>query len=144
MKAKKRILILFISCIVILVGALIFDKIYNKEYYIELSYNQFVKKIEKKDSFVLCLSQTTCSHCAEFKPKLKEVAEEYKVELYYMETNLLNEEQTEALKKIVAFSGTPTTVFITDGEEKLVANRISGDISKEKLIKKLKSNGIIK
>ena len=144
MKAKKRILIIFISCIVILVGALIFDKIYNKEYYIELSYNQFVKKIEKKDSFVLCLSQTTCSHCAEFKPKLKEVAEEYKVELYYMETNLLNEEQTEALKKIVAFSGTPTTVFITDGEEKLVANRISGDISKEKLIKKLKSNGIIK
>ena len=125
-------------------GALIFDKIYNKEYYIELSYNQFVKKIEKKDSFVLCLSQTTCSHCAEFKPKLKEVAEEYKVELYYMETNLLNEEQTEALKKIVACSGTPTTVFITDGEEKLVANRISGDISKEKLIKKLKSNGIIK
>ena len=144
MKAKKRILILFISCIVILVGALIFDKIYNKEYYIELNYEQFVKKIEKKDSFVLCLSQTTCSHCADFKPKLKEVAEQYKVELYYMETNLLNEEQTESLKKIVAFSGTPTTVFITDGEEKLVANRISGDISKEKLIKKLKSNGIIK
>ena len=144
MKAKKRILILFITCIVILVGALIFDKIYNKEYFIELKYEEFIKKIENKDSFVLCLSQTTCSHCAEFKPKLKEVAKQYKIELYYMETNLLNKEQTEGLKKIVAFSGTPTTVFITDGEEKLVANRISGDISKEKLIKKLKSNGIIK
>jgi len=144
MKAKKRIIILFIICLIVLIGAIAADRINGKEYLIELKYEDVMKKIENKESFVLCLSQTTCQHCADFKPKLKEVAKEYKKELYYIETNLLTEEEATSFKKIISFSGTPTTVFITEGEEKTAANRINGDLSKDKLIKKLKSNGIIK
>lgn len=144
MKAKKRIIILFITCLVILIGALVFDKINSKEYLKELKYDEVIKKIENKESFVLCLSQTTCSHCAEFKPTLKKVAKEYKTEMYYIETNLFTEEQNTEFKKIINFTGTPTTVFFTNGEEKTAANRIVGELSKEKLIKKLKSNGVIK
>ena len=48
------------------------------------------------------------------------------------------------LKKIFNFDGTPTTVFVIDGEEKTAANRIVGEASEEKITKKLKSNGFIK
>ena len=144
MKAKKRIMILFCICVVVLIAAVIIDKNYNKEYFIELNYQQVLNKFEKKDSFVLCLSQTSCEHCAKFKPRLQEVANEYKKEIYYVETDLFTEEQSEAFKKLIAFSGTPTTVFITEGEEKTAANRINGEVSTEKIVKKLKNNGIIK
>ncbi len=144
MKTKKRILILVIACIIIAIIAIVIDKVNTKEYFIELSYDEIMTKLEKKESFVLCLSQTTCSHCAEYKPKLKQISKQYKTYLYYTETNLFTEEQTDNFQNIISFKGTPTTVFITNGEEKTVANRISGDLAKEKIIKKLKSNGFIK
>ena len=100
-------------------------------------------KIEKKESFVLLLSQTTCSHCLDFKPKLAKVAKKYETEIYYIEVNLLDEKERDEFKKYFNYSGTPTTIFIKDGEETTAANRISGDVSEEKIISKLKSNGFI-
>ena len=54
--------------------------------------------MENKDSFVLLLSQTTCSHCMDFKPKLERVAKNYKLVVYYMETNLLDEDVYDSFK----------------------------------------------
>ena len=143
-RAKKRIIILVIICLVVLVGAFVADKILSKNYLVEIKYNKVVEKLENKDSFVLLLSQTTCSHCMEFKPKLASVAKDYKVTIYYLEVDLLKDKQRDELKKYFNYSGTPTTVFISDGEEKTAANRINGDVSEEKIISKLKNNGFIK
>ena len=63
-KAKKRGIILGVICLVILVGAFIADSYLGKSYFVEIKYNEVIKKIENKESFVLLLSQTTCSHCA--------------------------------------------------------------------------------
>ena len=63
-KAKKRGIILGVICLVILVGAFIADSYLGKSYFVEIKYNEVMKKIENKESFVLLLSQTTCSHCA--------------------------------------------------------------------------------
>ena len=103
-----------------------------------------MEKIQNKDSFVLLMSQTTCSHCKDFKPKLARISKEYKVNIYYIEIDLLTDEQNTELKSYFNFSGTPTTVFVKDGEEKSAATRINGDVSEEKIISKLKSNGFIK
>ena len=143
-KAKKRGIILGVICLVILIGAFIADSYLGKSYFVEIKYNEVIKKIENKESFVLLLSQTTCSHCAEYKPKLTRVSKKYKVEVFYLETDLLNEEESTELKKHFSFSGTPTTVFVIDGDEKTAATRINGDVSEEKIISKLKSNGFIK
>ncbi len=142
--AKKRALIICGICLVILVGAVIADLVLSKSYLKEIKYNEVMDKIEKKESFVVLLSQTTCTHCMDFKPKLEKVANKYKVSIYYLETDLLTEEEHNELKTHFSFSGTPTTVFITDGEEKTAANRINGDVSEEKIVSKLKSNGYIK
>lgn len=143
-RAKKRLLIVVIICFIVLVGAVIADIILGKSYLKEIKYDKVMEKIEAKDSFVLLLSQTTCSHCMDYKPKLASVAKRYKVTVYYLETNLLSEKQSTELKSYFNYSGTPTTVFVIDGEEKTAATRINGDTSEEKIISKLKSNGFIK
>lgn len=143
-KVKKRVLILVTVCLVILVGAIVLDKFLSKEYLVEIKYNEVIKKVNNGDTFVLLLSQTTCSHCAEYKPKLSRVAKKYKVTIYYLETDLLKEKEEKEIKKHFNYSGTPTTVFVVDGYEKTAANRINGDASEDKIISKLKSNGYIK
>ena len=142
-KSKKRVLILGGICLIILVAAVVADLVLSRSYLKEIKYEQLVQKVEKKESFVILFSQTTCAHCMDFKPKLERVAKQYKIKIYYLETDLLSEEKYTELKTMFNFNGTPTTVFVIDGEEKTAANRINGDVSEEKIIGKLKSNGFI-
>lgn len=145
MDAKKKVFILVVVCLVILVGAFIADRILGKSYLNKIGYDEIIEKIENKEDFVLLISQTTCSHCANYKPKLKDVANEYKLNVYYIDVDLLEEEEYNNLNSYLSFktAGTPVTLFLLNGEEKTVANRIKGDSSKDKIIKKLKSNGFI-
>lgn len=143
MKNKKKISIIAIICLVLLIILLIINTIDKKTYFKELSYKQVIEKFENKETFVLMLSQTTCSHCLDFKPKIENVANKYQLYIYYVETNLLSKEETENLKKYISYSGTPTTVFIINGEEKTAANRLNGSVEEDKIINKLKSNGFI-
>ena len=142
-KSKKKALILGGICLVILVVALGADLILSRSYLKEIKYNEVINKIEKKESFVLLFSQTTCTHCMDFKPKLERVANKYKLDIYYLETDLLDDDTYTELKSYFSFNGTPTTVFVINGEEKTAATRINGDVSEEKIISKLKSNGFV-
>ncbi len=143
-KSKKKGLILVIICLIILIGAFITDRILSKDYLIELKYDEVMEKVDKKESFVLLFSQTTCSHCAQYKPKLSQVAKDYKINIYYLEVDLLKDKQEKELKKHFSYNSTPVTLFITDGDEVTAATRIVGDVTKDKIISKLKSNGYIK
>lgn len=146
MKIKKILIICLI--IAILVGAfylLINSSDNNKNNLIKLSYDEIINKIDNKESFVLVISRTNCSHCANYKPKLKEVAGKYNIKIYYIDTDELDKETLTKFTQKMSFDGsTPTTLFIKDGEEKTTATRIEGDVSEERLIEKLKKNGFIK
>lgn len=144
MKLKTKIIILCIICVVAITSVLIINNKDKKTYFQEIKYTEVINKMDSKENFVLCISQTTCSHCQAYKPKLSKVANKYKLEIFYVEVDKLDAEEEKALKKYINYSSTPTTVFITNGAEKTVANRINGDTSSEKIIKKLKSNGFIK
>lgn len=143
-KVKKKVLALVIVCASILVVAVVADLILGKSYLKEIKFDKMVEKIENKESFVIVFSQTGCEHCLAYKPKIAKVAKKYKLTVYYLETDLLSEKKEKELKKYFNFEGTPTTVFVIKGEEKTAANRIVGEASEEKIIKKLKSNGFIK
>lgn len=142
-KSKKKGLIIGIVCLVLVIVGFVVDAVLSKSYFIEIKHNEVIDKVKNKDSFVLLISQTTCSHCASYKPKLEDVANEYKLEIYYIDVDLLSSDEYNELKSYINFSSTPDTVFIKDGEEKTAATRISGDASKDKIIRKLKSNGFI-
>lgn len=142
-KSKKNAIILAGICLVILIIAIFAERNFSKSYFIKLEYNDVMEKLDNKEDFVLVLSQTTCSHCASYKPKVEEVANEYKIKLYYIEVDLLSADEKKEFVTHINFSSTPSTAFILNGEEKTSANRINGDASKEKIINKFKSNGFI-
>ena len=143
MNVKKKVIILVSICLIVLIGCLIADRIMGKTYLNEIKYKELIEKFENKESFVLLISQTDCTHCISYKPKLKEVANEHKLTIYYIDVDLLSDNEEDTLESYVGFDSTPITAFIKNGEEATVANRINGDASKEKIEKKLKSNGFI-
>ena len=144
MKLKKKILILCSICLVILIGAIITDRYMANAYLKEISYNDAIKKIENKETFILLVSQTTCSHCKDYKPVFKKVLKDNKITAYYIEFDLLSDDEKKEFTKHINFDSTPTTVFLKSGEETTTATRIVGAREEEYIIGKLKSNGYIK
>ena len=143
MKVKTKVIILVSVCLIVLVGAIIADKILSKNYFNEIKYETLMEKIENKEDVIVLISQTTCGHCISYKPKLEDVANKHKINIYYIDVDLLTKEENTELDKYINFSSTPTTVFLKNGEEKSAATRINGDASREKIENKLKSNGFI-
>lgn len=146
LKLKNKIIILVSACLVILAGVFLVDYIISKSYLNKISYNDVIEKIEDKESFILLISQTTCTHCMSYKPKLEEIANKHKIEIYYIDVDLLSDEDFDKLDSYLNFAdaGTPVTLFVKNGEETSAATRITGDASSEKIEKKLKSNGFLK
>ena len=151
-RKNNKIAIIIISIISILsIGGLIYASIIlNKKeqdlskYLVELSYKELKNKLDKKDSFILVITRTDCSHCAVFKPKLKEVLSQNNIIAYEIATDKLSTNEKAEFNDIANISGTPTTIFIVDGEEATTTNRLIGDVTTEKIINKLKSQGYIK
>lgn len=102
---------------------------------IKLTYDTVTQKIENKDTFILVVSQSTCSHCATYKPKLKKITQKYGIDVYYIDYDEESEStQTEFLKEFNLSGSTPTTLFIENGKEKSLLNRIEGDLSESTII----------
>jgi len=150
MKKKLIMIIILIVITLSIIGLIYAGTTLHKEekeennHLVEISFKELQEKIDNKDSFILLLSQTTCSHCAEYRPVLKKVLKNYNIYAYEIATDKLDKEQTAKLKDIANASGTPTTVFIENGEEKNTGNRLVGAASESKLISRLKAVGYIK
>lgn len=143
-KNSNLIWIIAIVILVLLLAFLIINKAISKGNLVELTYDEFVQKIDNEESFVLCISLTTCSHCATYKPKLESVAKDYGIDLYYIDIDKYSEEEQDEFEKIINFNdSTPTTVFLKNGKETTASNRINGDVSTSRIIDKLKSNDFI-
>lgn len=141
---KKTNNIILIAAIIITILIILFLAIGKSKEgnLLELNLNNLKEKMENKETFVLCISKTTCSHCNDYKPKLKSIANEYNIDIYYIDVDKYNEEE---FSNLISFDGsTPTTIFIKNGDEETTSNRINGDVSKSKIIDKLKSNDFIK
>ena len=113
--------------------------------YKEINYNEFKEMINNKESFPLFVGSHECSHCDDFKKTVNRIVENYQIDIYYIDVANMTTEEYNKFLTIVNFGGsTPTTVFITDGEEKTVYNRIIGALSYNKVVEKLKKIGYIK
>ena len=110
----------------------------------EISYNEYKNLIKSKETFILEIMRTDCSACINFKPKIKDVANNYKIEVKYINTDHISEEEKNSLFTETGITGTPTVIFYKDGAEETVASRINGSVSQDKIISKFKTNGFIK
>lgn len=134
----KKLIILGLMCICLLTGC---GKLKT---YQEITYTEYNKMIEEKQNFVLFIGSETCSACAVYKEYLNEVIKDYQVEVKYIDLDKVTEDEYNKLKARHSFSGTPTTIFITDGYEKSTYNRINGSKEYNKIVEKFKENGYIK
>lgn len=108
-----------------------------------ITYNELNTLIKNKETFILLVSQTYCSHCIEFKPEFNEILKKYSLNAYVLEYNLLNQEDRASFDSIIDITGTPTTTFIQKGIED-TENRIEGDLGEEVITAHLKQAGFIK
>ncbi len=143
---KKIIIVLVLVLIFIGIGTfrVLTEKSLDKSLLHEVKYDDFVKKIENRDSFALYVGSDECSHCAEYLPTLLSVVKKYNITLYYLDYGNLSEAESMNLTSYISISGTPTVCFITNGEEESTLNRIVGSISRESTIKRFELNGYIK
>ena len=109
----------------------------------EISLDTLKGKIENKDTFILEVIQTGCSHCAEFSPRLKSVLSDNNLTAYSINLSDLSKEELEEMNNISKISGTPTTLFFKVGEED-TTHRLVGSVSNSEVESRLKDAGYIK
>ena len=132
----KKILILFITLFMLTACG-------NKTYD-EISYDELNKMLEKKQDFILFIGSDTCSACNTYKETLNDVIEEYGTDVKYINLASLSKAEESSLVSKFPINGTPTTVFITNGEEEDTHNRIVGSAKKSEIVNEFKENGYIK
>ncbi len=135
---KKVLLIISIVLVMFTCGCS------KKERIIELTANQFLSKIDSKETFALYIGNENCSYCVAYKPTLEQVLNDYDITIYHLDNSKLTNEDYNKINPIINVQSTPTIVFIKDGEEKSTLDRIIGKVSYEKTVNKFKKNGIIK
>lgn len=82
---------------------------------IELTYEEYENKIKNKDSFVLLMWQTGCSHCISFEPTLNKIITYYNLEIYSINLADVTDEEYSKIENKTFITGTPTTVVFKDG-----------------------------
>ena len=129
----------------VLIGILmliIFTGCKNKSL-IDITYDELKTKIENKESFVLYVGSTNCSHCAKYKPQLEKVINKYNLDVYYINMANLSKAKADSVLKKVDGPGTPMTVYIEKGKTK-TSPRIEGEQEYEDIVEFFKELKLIK
>ena len=144
MKRNNKILTFLIITLIAIIAILTINTITKNKVgeLKEINYKEITKKLDNKEDFILIVSQTTCSHCASYKPKVAQIVEEYGINAYYIDYDKLSNTE-EFLEKLNLNGATPMTLFYENGKEKSVLNRIEGDISSKFIKEKFKKMGFI-
>ena len=126
-KMKRKIKYLLITIL-----AIFLTGCSNSNVITDIEYSKLEELIDNKESFILEVVQTGCSHCEEFSPRFKAVLktngkEAYSINLY----NMTEEENKKFNELTTSVSGTPTVLYFEDGKE--TSHKINGAVSNEKI-----------
>ena len=111
-----------------------------------IDYETLANKFKNKETFVLYLGSSQCSHCMEFKPTLEKVIADQKLDVYYIDLAKVSENQYREIGVKTGLEGTPTIVYVEKGNvDKIdLKKRIVGTKSEEDTIDYFKEIGVIK
>ena len=124
---KKKIKYLLIGILALILTGCSSSKVIT-----DIDYSKLEEMIDNKESFILEVVQTGCSHCEEFSPRFKAVLktndeEAYSLNLY----NMTDDELKKFNELTTSVSGTPTVLYFEDGKE--TSHKINGAVSNEKI-----------
>ena len=124
---KKNIKFLLIGILALILTGCSSNKVIT-----DIDYSKLEEMIDNKESCILEVVQTGCSHCEEFSPRFKAVLktndeEAYSLNLY----NMTDDELKKFNELTTSVSGTPTVLYFEDGKE--TSHKINGAVSNEKI-----------
>ncbi|MBQ6495524.1 MAG: hypothetical protein IJI49_05970 [Bacilli bacterium] len=85
----------------------------------ELTYSEYLDKVNSNESFVFIVERATCAHCVNYMPEAESFATEYGVPMYYIDTDKFEESDWETFESTNTFFrknsswGTPTTIVLS-------------------------------
>lgn len=110
----------------------------NNNVITEINYDKLEELIEAKETFILEITQTGCSHCEEFTPRFKAILKTNDLEAYSLNLYNLTSEEKDKFNDLTTVTGTPTVLFYKEGKEvtntKIVGAQSNDDV--EKILKK--------
>ena len=134
----KKILILIIAVFAVTLTGCSKDK-----ELINIDYDGLATKIRERESFILYVGSSECSHCAEFKPVLEKAINKYKLDVYYIDMAELSAAKYQAVMKKIDGRGTPTLVYIEKGKTK-TSPRIEGESEYDTVVEFFQDLGLVK
>lgn len=124
---KKKIKLLLISIFVIFITGCS-----NNNVITDIDYSKLEEIISNKESFILEIMQTGCSHCEEFTPRFKVILKENNLEAYSLNLyNLTKEERDKFNELTTSVSGTPTVLYFEKGKE--TSHKLNGAVNNDKI-----------
>ncbi len=126
-KMKKKIKYLLIGIL-----ALMLTGCSSSNVITEIDYSKLEEMIDNKESFILEVVQTGCSHCEEFSPRFRAVLKTNDKEAYSLNLYNMTDDEIEKFNELTtSISGTPTVLYFEDGKE--TSHKINGAVSNEKI-----------
>lgn len=107
-----------------------------------IGYKDLKEKIENKESFVLYIHKTGCSHCESYEPILTKVLKEESLTAYSINTASLEAAEEKSLREKVNLKGTPTLIYIEKGKSDINGSLI-GEQTYENTVAFFKKIGYI-
>lgn len=110
----------------------------------KLSYKSLNDKLDKKETFVLLLTDNTDSGNT-LKNTLKKVSKENNLKCFYLSTDKLSSSEKEELQSKITFTDSNIIVFVKNGIENSILTRIDDTyISSDALKNELQEQGYLK
>lgn len=105
----------------------------------KIDYSTYEQKKENGDNFIIVIERTGCSYCEMYMPVLEQVAPEYSIPIYYIDTADLTEDEYNALEESNTYLkrnkwGTPTTLLMSGST---VVDSLSGYVEKDTFVKEI-------
>ena len=69
----------------------------------ELTYAEYLEKIENKESFVFIVERATCAHCVNYMPEAESFANDYGVPMYYIDTDKFESDEWDTFESTNTF-----------------------------------------
>lgn len=124
---KKNIKFLLIGILALILTGCSSSKVIT-----DIDYSKLEEMIDNKESFILEVVQTGCSHCEEFSPRFRAVLKTNEKEAYSLNLYNMTEEESKKFSELTtSVSGTPTVLYFEDGKE--TSHKINGAVSNEKI-----------
>ena len=92
----------------------------NKDLRSDMPYDEFLEKYKSSEQSLIYIGRSTCMHCINLVPVLKEAQNKYDYKTYYLDISKIKEDEYKEIMKLNSFFNenfgmTPMVVIVKDG-----------------------------